>query len=253
LIAAFISLLALLGQLTLADTAAPAAGDAEALFREGLKAYDAKEYARAIESFEAAHKLSPLPEILFDIAMARRALGDCRGAADGFDAFIAAAPADDPLLARARARRAELGSCASAAADGSGSSQVAAADKPPPVPSLAAPTPRATLASTAPILIATAPEPASRGQERPWLRGTCFASAGGTAALGVGALVFGLQARSAQQEAEAVDIWDDAALRADERGRTYARVASTLAISAGVTTAIAAASCIAMSRFRTDR
>ena len=90
----------------------PAAGDAEALFREGLKAYDAKQYARAIESFEAAHKLSPLPEILFDIAMARRALGDCPRAADGFDAFIAAAPADDPLLARARARRAELDACA---------------------------------------------------------------------------------------------------------------------------------------------
>jgi outer membrane protein assembly factor BamD (BamD/ComL family) len=91
-------------------TAAPAAGDAETLFREGLKAYDAKQYARAIESFEAAHRLSPLPEILFDIAMARRARGDCQRAVEGFDAFIAAAPADDPLLARARARRAELGS-----------------------------------------------------------------------------------------------------------------------------------------------
>jgi tetratricopeptide (TPR) repeat protein len=250
LIAAFI---ALLGQLTLADPAAPAAGDAEALFREGLKAYDAKQYARAIESFEAAHKLSPLPEILFDIAMARRALGDCRGAADGFDAFIAAAPVDDPLLARARARRAELGSCASAAADGSGSSQVAAADKPPAVPSLAAPTERATLASTAPILIATAPEPAPRRQERPWLRATCFAAAGGTGVLGLGSLLFALQARSAQQEAEGYDIWDVPAVRADERGRTYAQVASTLAISAGVTTAIAAASCIAMSRFKIDR
>ena len=90
----------------------PPAPDAEALFREGLKAYDAKQYARAIESFEAAHRLSPLPEILFDIAMARRALGDCPRAAEGFDAFIAAAPADDPLLARARARRAELDACA---------------------------------------------------------------------------------------------------------------------------------------------
>lgn len=246
MIAAFI---ALLGQLTLADPAAPAAGDAEALFREGLKAYDAKQYARAIESFEAAHKLSPLPEILFDIAMARRALGDCRGAADGFDAFIAAAPVDDPLLARARARRADLGSCASTGAGGSGPSRGATADNLPPAPPLPAPKQSAALASTAPtMLIAPAPPPVSRSQEHPWLRGACFASAGGTAALGVGALVFGLQARTAQQEAERAKTWDDAAVRADERGRTYAQVASTLLISAGVTTAIAAASCIAMSQ-----
>ena len=113
--------------LLLAETAAAAApaADAEALFREGLKAYDAKQYARAIESFEAAHRLSPLPEILFDIAMARRALGDCPGAAEGFDAFIAAAPADDPLLARARARRAELEACAKG--DGGGAAAQAAA------------------------------------------------------------------------------------------------------------------------------
>jgi tetratricopeptide (TPR) repeat protein len=219
------------------------------LFREGLKAYDAKEYARAIESFEAAHKLSPLPEILFDIAMARRALGDCRGAVEGFDAFIAAAPADDPLLARARARRADLGACASTGADASGPSHTATADNLPPAPPLPAPKQGAALASTAPtMLIAPAPPPASRSQEHPWLRGACFASAGGTAALGVGALVFGLQVRSAQQEAETVRTWDDAAVRADERGRTYAQVATTLLISAGVTTAIAAASCIAMSQ-----
>jgi tetratricopeptide (TPR) repeat protein len=109
----------LVSVLLLAEAAVvPAPDDAESLFREGLKAYDAKQYARAIEAFEAAHKLSPLPEIQYDIAMARRAIGDCRGAADGFDAFIAAASPEDPLLARAQARRAELGSCASAPAIG---------------------------------------------------------------------------------------------------------------------------------------
>ena len=71
--------------------------------------------------------------------------------------------------------------------------------------------------------------------------------------LGLGSLLFALQARSAQQEAEGYDIWDVPAVRTDERGRTYAQVASTLLISAGVTTAIAAASCIAMSRFKIDR
>jgi tetratricopeptide (TPR) repeat protein len=246
------ALIALLSLLTLADQAAPAVGDAEALFREGLKAYDAKDYARAIGSFEAAHKLSPLPEILFDIAMARRALGDCRRAVEGFDAFIAAAPADDPLLARARARRADLGSCASAAADGAGPSQVARADQLPPAPSLAAPKQSGALASTGPAIL-LAPAPPLRRQERSLLRSACFAAGGSTAVLGLSGLVFGLQARSAQQDVEAAATWDDPAVRADERGRTYGQVASTLLISAGVTTVIAAASCIAMSRFRTDR
>src|SRR4029079_3589823 len=101
---------ALVSVLLLAEGAAvPAADDAETLFREGLEAYDAKQYARAIEAFEAAHKVSPLPEIQYDIAMARRAIGDCRGAADGFDAFIAAASPEDPLLSRAPAHPCQLG------------------------------------------------------------------------------------------------------------------------------------------------
>ena len=243
---------ALVSVLLLAEGAAvPAADDAETLFREGLKAYDAKQYARAIEAFEAAHKVSPLPEIQYDIAMARRAIGDCRGAADGFDAFIAAASPEDPLLSRARARRAELGSCASAPAGGSVPAPIATAEKLSPAPSSPSGVSVASNAPTPTIMIAPAPPP--RRPERLWLRNTCFASAGGTVVLGLGGLVFGWQARSAEQEVEGVTTWDDQIARADERGRTYGQVAATLLISAGVTTAIAAVSCIAMSRSRIDR
>ena len=221
------------------------AGDAEALFREGLKAYDAKQFGRAIESFEAAHRLSPLPEILFDIAMARRALGDCPRAADAFDAFIAAAPADDPLLARARARRAELGSCAAATGDAGGAapSKVAAAESAAVVAPLALPGSNAPAPS---MLIAPAPTPPRR--ERSWLHNTCVGAVTGTALLSAGGLVFGWQARSAQADAENAAVWDAAAVRADERARAYGQVATTLLISAGVATAIAAASCLLMSR-----
>jgi tetratricopeptide (TPR) repeat protein len=222
--------------------AAPDAPDAEALFREGLKAYDAKAYARAIDAFEAAHKLSPLPEILFDIAMAHRALGDCRRAADAFDGFIAAAPADDPLLTRARARRAELGGCG-AADQRAVKASVAALDALSP-----ALRPKTPGAAEPPILTVPTAAPAPPSRRGTWLRNTCFASIGGAAVLGAGGLVFGLQARAAEQEAEAAVVWDFPAMRADERGRTYGEVASILLISAGVTTAIATASCIATSR-----
>lgn len=245
---------ALVALLALAEGAAPpvSGDDAEALFRDGLKAYDAKQYARAIESFEAAHRLSPLPEILFDIAMARRALGDCPRAAEAFDSFIAAAPADDPLLARARTRRTELGSCGPTGGDAGSKppSKVAAADNAAALMPLV---PRSSDAAAPPTLIASGGTPPPAPRERPWLRNTCIGSAVGTALLGAGGLVFGWQARSAQAETERAMIWDAAAVGADERGRAYGQVATTLLISAGVTTAIAAASCIAMSLSGNDR
>jgi tetratricopeptide (TPR) repeat protein len=226
--------------------AAPAdAPDAEALFRQGLKAYDAKQYARAIEAFEAAHKLSPQPEILFDVAMAHRALGNCRRAADAFDAFIAEAPADDPLLARARSRRAELGSCA-AADENAIKGSVATLDALAPSPALQAKGDDASVAAS--ILTAPASAPAARGPA--WAHNTCFASIGGTTVLGIGGLLFGLQARSAQQEAEAATTWTREADRADARGRVFGQVATALLIAAGVTTAIAVASCVVAARSR---
>jgi tetratricopeptide (TPR) repeat protein len=244
---------ALVSLLWFAQAAAPAGGgEAEALFREGLKAYDAKEYARAIESFEAAHRLSPLPEILFDIAMAHRALGDCPRATKAFDVFIVAAPADDPLLARARARRAELGSCATArdGVAGVARSQVAAAEILPL--GLSSPQPKG--AGTAPaVLIAPAQESPPPRHARAWLRNTCFASLGGTAVLGVGGLVFGLEARAAQRDVEDAMTWGPDAARTHERGGAFGQVATTLLVSAGVTAAVAAASCIASSRSGTGR
>ena len=86
----------------------------EALFRRGVAAYDARDYQEAITLFNAAYSVSKAPEILFDIGQAYRALGDCRRALESFDAFMAAAPKGDPLLAKAEARQAELRSCAAA-------------------------------------------------------------------------------------------------------------------------------------------
>jgi tetratricopeptide (TPR) repeat protein len=231
MIAALISV-AVLAQVA-ATPAMPANAEAETLFKQGLQAYDAREFARAIELFEAAHALEPLPEILFDIGMAHKALGDCQHAAASFDRFISAVPPADPLLPRARARRAELGACRSEASNES------SPRAPNPTPALVLTSPPPPPASAA-VTITAAP-PAASG---PRLREACVASVAGAALLGAGGMVFGLKARSAEQEVENIKEWDDAAARADERGRTYGQAATWLLVSAGVTSMVAITTCL---------
>ena len=215
-----------------APQATPVSAEAEALFKAGLTAFDERQYARAIASFEAAYRLQALPEILFDIALAHKATGDCQRAAGAFDHFIAVAAPESPLLPRARARRAELGSCAPASvAVVAGSTQppafVAARASAPPTPVLVAPPPPSS------------PRPGSA-----WLRNVCVASAGGAAVLALGGTIFGVQALSAQHDAQDAAVWDEAAQRADERGRTLGQAATGLFVSAGVMGVVAAATCL---------
>jgi hypothetical protein len=235
--------------------AAPApaggSGEAERLFQQGLKAYDAREFARAIESFEAAYRLAPLPEILFDIGMAQRGLGDCPRAAKAFDAFIAAVPSSDPLLPRARERRAELGSCAAATTttkvEPPAPSQ-AQADQPespdPAAPATALPGPANTQPEPPTLVAAPAAANPDRGSKSsPW-RYTCVASLSSTAVLTTAGLVFGWQARVAQQEVEDATEWNDAVARADYRGRTFGEAATGVLVSAGASALLAVTSCL---------
>jgi tetratricopeptide (TPR) repeat protein len=85
-----------LGQL--AD--APAAS--EAAQREldaGLAAYDADDYATALEHFERAYALHPAPDYLYAWAQAARNSGDCATAIDLYRRFIDSGPSGDPLVA----------------------------------------------------------------------------------------------------------------------------------------------------------
>jgi len=241
LIAAVLAAVCLLAATAEPPPAGPG-GEAEKLFQQGLKAYDAGELARALEAFEAAHRLTPMPEILFDIGMTYRALGDCRRAAKAFDDFIHVGAPGDPLLARARDRRAELASCAASA-----TGDAVAASAPPTAP--AAPAPLALHAVPAIEARAAPPaaphvgaQPTSSGRSRRW-RDACAVSLGSTGVLTVAGLVFGWQARSAQQDVQNAEVWGPDTARADQRGQTLGEASVGLLLSAAATAVVAATTC----------
>jgi hypothetical protein len=256
-ISVFLLAFVLLGGPPEADTAA-SSPNAEARFREGLKAYDAHDYPRALTAFEAAYRLTPLPEILFDIAMTHRSAGDCARAAKSFDAFIATAAATDPLLPRAQARRRELGSCSPQATGAPTIPEPAAAApvtplgfSPPAVPPEPAPaTPTSSRPARSepprPSPPPSAPSPAVTLVAQPrrtWPHTTCAASIGGGVALGVAGAVFGVLARSAAREAEMAPDWNPEAQRADERARIFGQASTVLLVSAGVASVLALGTC----------
>jgi len=230
----------------LAATAEPppagAGGEAEKLFQQGLKAYDAGEFARALEAFEAAHRLTAMPEILFDIGMTYRALGDCRRAVKAFDDFIHAVAPGDPLLARARDRRAELGSCAaSTTGDAAAGSATSTAPAGAPLELRAAPAIEARPAPPAALHVSA--QLTSGGRSRRW-RDACAVSLGSTGVLTVAGLVFGWQAHATQQDVQNAKVWDNDTARADQRGRTLGEASVGLLLSAAATAVVAATTCV---------
>ena len=61
-----------------------------------------KEYAAAIESFDKGYAIDPQPIFLYDKAQALRLSGDCAGAIESYDDFLAA---DPPANEAARAKK----------------------------------------------------------------------------------------------------------------------------------------------------
>jgi tetratricopeptide (TPR) repeat protein len=72
----------------------PEADDRRArrLFERGKEAFDHERYARALGNFADAHRLSPRPLLLYNIAAAHDALGNASDARMHYRAFLAAQP-----------------------------------------------------------------------------------------------------------------------------------------------------------------
>jgi tetratricopeptide (TPR) repeat protein len=70
-------------------------------FRQGKAYQDAGAYDDAVREYEAAYKLAPLPQLLFNIGQAQRLKGDKQKALEAYQRFLAAAP-DDPFADEAR-------------------------------------------------------------------------------------------------------------------------------------------------------
>jgi tetratricopeptide (TPR) repeat protein len=233
-----------------AVTAAPPASapqearpSGEELFRRGVSAYDAHEYAAAIELFEKAYAADAEPAILFNIAQGYRALGDCSKAIEKIETFLNTVQPGDPLIARARAKKRELAACA--AASGAKEKKIVTplesqSEAPPPPPAARAEPPPGP-----PSLTLTArpmqPEPPRFFQGA--MATTCAASAGGTLAFGLTSLAFAIAANSLASRVDSAMTWTPEVAADDAQRRALGQASVITGIASGGAAVIAGASC----------
>jgi hypothetical protein len=76
-----------------AQTAAPSAAavaEAERLFNDAVAASERGDFAAALTSFQASYQANPLPDVLYNIGMCHKALGDLPAALNTFRDYVAA-------------------------------------------------------------------------------------------------------------------------------------------------------------------
>jgi tetratricopeptide (TPR) repeat protein len=194
-------------------------------YQQGLAAYAARDYPRAIEALRVAYQLDPRPETLFAWAQAERLNGNCPGAIVLYRKFLATEPA--PV--QAEAVRVPLQRCEKAVASpGLDEGEVTPAS---------APSDSATAAATPP---APGPAPAPAGQDtggdahpRRFYQdplGDVLVGAGAVAvALGAVYLMMASDADSAAQQAASYDEFG-----AHHDDATSRRTIGVIALGAGV-------------------
>ena len=219
------------------DTA-PRDPQVRALFREATAAYDAHEYERAIGLFKKAYELSKLPVILFDIGQTYRALGQCRGARESFEGFLAAATSDESLRARARARLAEFETCKQPATPAAAATLMPSA--PPKQHGSLLVVPKSPSAAATPVLVGQSSTSSVPSRTS---RSACLTATGATLALGLTSATFATTAWITAKDVEKRSVWDSETQRADARGHALEAASIGVLIGSGVTGAIALASC----------
>ena len=90
-----------------ADPEPPALVEARAHFQQGKAFLDAKVYDKAIEEFEAAYKLSPFPELVFNVAQAYRLADQPDKAIAAYQEYLKSTPTGE-LADESRVHVAEL-------------------------------------------------------------------------------------------------------------------------------------------------
>jgi tetratricopeptide (TPR) repeat protein len=73
----------------------PTTDRAKALYAEGSKSYDLREYQKAIDAFRAAYDLQPVPLLLFNTGQAYRQLNDCENARSFYQSYLRKLPDAD--------------------------------------------------------------------------------------------------------------------------------------------------------------
>src|SRR5262245_54294820 len=90
-------LVVLLGSAAIAAaaTSPEATAQAKALYEQGSRHYDLREYREAVDAFRRAYDLMPDPLFLFNIAQAYRQLDDCENARMFYKAYLRNEPTAD--------------------------------------------------------------------------------------------------------------------------------------------------------------
>ena len=171
---------ALVLAVALAALAAPAATRAagragatvERLSNQAVEAYQAGDYARAVELLRQAYKLRADPVLLYNLGKAEEARGNKEEAIRRYRAFLSSPTGDARLRSKAEARLSVL--------------------EAPPPPPYSPPPPLAPVAAPAPAVVTTppAPRPSRLTPRREWIAGAVTAAVG-VAAIAVGAGLYG--------------------------------------------------------------
>ncbi len=91
-----------------ANTAEPTTAGAREAFRRGEAAYSAGNYDLAIREWTNAYKADPRPRIQFNLSQAYERLGDLENAMTSLRSFLDSGDPDDPMYSDANARLAAL-------------------------------------------------------------------------------------------------------------------------------------------------
>ena len=189
---------------------------AERELRAGLSAYEATDYATAIEHFERAYALHPSPQYLYAWAQAARSAGDCATAVDLYARFIAAG-ATGASLEAAKQNETRCREQLAAQAEAAAREREAAEPEPAPPP------------------VADLPAEPTPARRRPDGLGLALVLTGG-AALGTGAALLAVAAARRSDQAEVTDYdrfdaLDRQILRFDVAGGATLGVGAALAIA----------------------
>jgi tetratricopeptide (TPR) repeat protein len=81
---------------------------AKQLFADGLALYEAGDFAAAVQRFEQAYQLAPLPPLRFNIARGKEKLGDIVGACAQYAELLADPNTDDNVRQQASQQSLQL-------------------------------------------------------------------------------------------------------------------------------------------------
>lgn len=91
-----------------AELTEEAKAQAREKFNAGNAAYARGDFRQALEAFEAAYQLAPLPGFLFNVAQCHRQLGDFTRAASSYRRFLALSEKEPPNAAMVKELIAEM-------------------------------------------------------------------------------------------------------------------------------------------------